>query len=441
MGIRALRRERVLTGAATALLVVLVGTAVAVAPVVSVGALAVAAVLGLSYWKPQAGIAVWLVTTVLVPAWLTADLGGFSLAPAYVALPVIVGVGLRAWSRARRPSGLDVSLIAAAVLVLVYQVAFDQATFLFTNVAVTLLTGYVLGRLASVSIERLFVIAMVVVALWGIVEFLTSWHPFTDFERHYPGIGPQVQERSGVIRSEATLGHAIGYGAALAAAIPSATLFRRAGLLQVILVAGVLVSVSRGPIIATAFTFALLVYAQRKARHRVTSALFLIAGLVGIYVLFSALYNGTGQEEVMSSGSARSRQLEGALPYTNLVGPAQGMFLNLEGQYQLYGIVIIDNAFLRIALDFGWLVCALMFLPVVVAAVNVLLRRAGRITVALVAQVPVLVVTSFITQWQTLFFFVMGMAVTEMVAARRQRHAARVPPAVLSDAATGAPTR
>lgn len=402
----------VLAGVATVIVVPLA----LINPMLSLGALGALALLALAALAPEVAISVWLVWTLFVPSWSSLVVGGIYVSPSYLAIPVAFGLLVRRIRHSGpRFSMIDAGMLAAVALVVVYQAEFSQQSFLLTNVAITLFGGYVIGRFAEVSAGRVFAVAAVVLSCWGIAEWAFSWHAFTTWQAEMGGIGPAIQERGGLSRSEATLGHAIAYGAVLVAALPFTKAFKHPILMQLVLIAGVLVSLSRGPIIAAAFTLAIMFYVDRESKHRVLSGVLLVVGLAATYVLFTFLYSGSAVGELESSSTARDTQLGSAIASTNLIGPASGtQWDSIEGRYVTNGVEIVDSVFLRLALDFGWLVTALLLLPIVITIMAVFIRKGGPATIALAGQVPVLIVTSLITQWQVVIFFLAGIAVTEL---------------------------
>lgn len=408
-------------------LALLCGIAVAIRPDLMIGIAAASLIVGVTFMRPQVGIAAWLVFTIVVPSWTLIPAAGTVVGPSYIALPIIAAVLMRRthdrMQGGRRISitGVDGAVILGVVMVLVYQSYYDQAQFLATNVVVSLFGGYVLGRLSRESNPKVFVVSMIAVAIWGILEFLFGLHPFTEWQVTAGGIGPALQERGGYVRSEASLGHAIAYGACLVAAVPFTRLLNRPLVWQAVLAAGVLVSFSRGPMLALIVTLAVMFYVERSTSRKVASGVVLGVGLVATLIVFDFLYNGSGQAEVASSSYQRDNQIARSLDFINWLGPATGSRLNGEGRYVTNGIEIIDSVPLRLGLDFGWIVVALLLLPVAAASVRVLNRRAGAASIAIVGQIPVLAVTSFITQWQIVFMFVCGLAVNEIAAEKRAR--------------------
>jgi len=401
------------------LVIALVGLAL-VSPFIAVGVLGAAALALAAAAAPRYTVGLWLAVILFVPSWTTIYVSGTAVGPAYLNIPVALGLIARASHEAIRHGSsrwrvLDITVPAGAALVVVAQVVFAQQSFLATNVVVALLGGYVIGRFARESLDRVFVILVLVLAVWGVVEFATGWHAFSTWFASAGGIGPNIQERGGLARSEASLGHAIAYGATLVAAMPFTRSFRHPIVLQLILLAGVLSSLSRGPILAAVLTFALMLYSERKSQVRVRSVFLLVAGIAVAIFLFSGLYNGSGQEELQSSSSARDDQVLQTLGFTNPFGPATGtQWDSTKSRYETNGIFIVDSTYLRFALDFGWIITALLLVPAVVAAQRVVRRVAGPATIAVAGQIPILVVTSMITQWQVVFFLLVGMAVAEI---------------------------
>ncbi|WP_405371736.1 MULTISPECIES: hypothetical protein [unclassified Microbacterium] len=393
-------------------------------PTLGLGGIAAVGLVAIAAASPAAGAIIWVAVVVMVPFWTF----GLTITPGFISLPIAVGLLLRRFgdsvngksSTSGGLAAIDVFIGAGVVLAVISQQVFGQAAFLTSNVVVTLFGGYLVGRIVRQSASRTFAIAIIVVAVWGIVEFVTGWHAFVNLNASVGGLGPALQERGGVTRSEATLGHAIAYGAALAAAVPLVAQLKRPLIWQLILIGGVLASVSRGPIIAAVFAFAMMAWVSRSTRVRVWSSILLVAGLIGIYFVFTLLYEGAGQSDVTLSQEARDQQLWQTLSFANWFGPATGMQMDLEGNYVVNGIARVDSAPLRLALDYGFIIAALLLTPFVFASFAVLFRKAGPATVALASQIPVVFVTSYITQWQTIIYFLAGLAVTEYLDAKRE---------------------
>lgn len=414
-----------LLGIISAILVVALVPALLQQPVVGAGILGAIFLVAVGAASPRIGVSIWLALLVFIPFWTTVSNFGITVNTALLAMPVAVGIVLRklgpiALGQAKLDiRRTDILVVSGVALVLILGAVYGQASFLATNVGFTLFGGYVIGRLAPAELRSVYAVFMIIIAIWGIAEWIFRWHAFVNWLPEVGGIGPFIQERGGLARSEATLGHAIAYGACLAAAIPLVRNFRGAFIWQALLVVGVLASVSRGPIIATVFAFALIAWTTTSGRVRFWSAIVLVAGLIGVYFFFTFLYEGAGQSDVTLSEQARDSQIGQTLSYINLFGPATGAQLTPEGLYIVNGIERVDSTWLRLGLDFGWVVTALLLIPLVVTSWRVLTRRAGPAAIALTTQIPIIVVTSFITQWQTVFFFLAGLAISEGAIRRR----------------------
>lgn len=376
------------------------------------------ALVATTFSRPTRGLSLWLMIVVFTPSWTVFYALGFSLTPFYAALPVLLAVLLSSNRDRFVLNWIDWAFFAGVALVLGCHFWFGQESFLWTNAVFALAIPYALGRLASPAVLRVLATVLVLVACWGLVEFAFGWHAFTGWQADVGGLGAALQERGGFTRSEASLGHAIAYGAALALALPLASFLRQPGLAQVALSAGVVVAFSRGPLVAVVFTLAMMFFVRSTAKNRIRSALLFAGGLVVAYVVFSFLYSGSAEEDVRASGDQRNVQIARAVGAVNLLGPADGTVLSSEGRYVTNGIEIVDSTPLRFALDFGWITMVLLLVPILLSLLLVLRRRAGPAAVSVAGQVPVLLVTSLITQWQSLLFFVAGAAVAEFARAQ-----------------------
>lgn len=380
------------------------------APLVGLVAVGVFAYLAFSH--PQGLIGVFLATILFVPYWSSISIGPVVVFPALLGAAILALLLVRSDWRGYVPQLSDGLFATGAVLVAACGVLFDQEKFLFTNATVTLGCAYALGRFSGAGVRRWFGYLVIVLAVWGILEFALDWHPFTDWQLWYGGSGPALQERGGVIRSEATMGHAIAFGAVLCLGLPFVSNLRVAWFGVAALSVGILTSLSRGPILAMVFTLTALAFVRTGRRSRAMGLTFLLAGLAMGYVVLSTLYSGSSEEELRSSTEGRSTQLERLISSTHLFGPAEGLQFNSGGRYVLNGVEIVDSAPLRLAVDFGWVVALLLLAPVIIGGLPVLIRRGDAPTVALFGQLPILAVTSLITQWQGVLFFVAGMATT-----------------------------
>lgn len=404
-------------------LLVVATIAATYSPALVFGGMAAVVLVIATTLRPMVGIVAWLAVLVLVPDWTPLPVG---LKP-IGAIGVIVLVGLLlSRRRARlRIAWADFALVAAVVALAVLTFLDGYPIVLLSNLAAISLASYLVGRTAPMAARRAYVYAMIAVSIWGVLETLTQVHVFSQWMLSPSHHWELIQTRSGVDRSEAAFGHAIAYGASIAMAIPFAReLPKRAGLVQVILLAGVLVSFSRGPLLTAAFTLGLAVSFAARGRRRLGSILGFSVVLAAILIVFQFLYSGADAADTEQSGDQRTIQLLATLPHVQWFG---SMGLSFEdGRVQTLGTDIIDNTFLRLAINFGWVLAAMILAPLIFSIVRFIRGERSPASLALIGQIPVLAVTSLITQWQAALFFVAGMAITELVALRASRREARI---------------
>ncbi|WP_342659740.1 hypothetical protein Rruber_03704 [Rhodococcus ruber] len=375
-------------------------------------------VLVLAYRKPELALILWVLTVVFVPSWTSVYVGGIGLPPAALGVPILLGIGLsRVFGHEPvRINRMDIAIGLATLMVLFLSFTDELRGIVFVrDLLVLWVLGYLLGRNVTVKVTQAYVIMMAAVAAWGVVEFFFGIHLFAEWMPSSNHTLNLIQERAGVSRSEVSFGHGIAYGAALAMAIPFAHQFRKnVVLVQALLAAGILVSLSRGPMLALALTLILTAWvfsSSGKARLRYTVLAIAVGGAV--YTVMSGLYSGVYSGEVAGSGNARLDQY--ALVRDSLHWMSSALtFAGQEASPLVNGVQLIDSTPLRFAVNFGIITAVLFLVPVLVAGVRCLKRTAGPASVALAGQIPVLLVTSPITQWQVLLFFMMGAVAAEV---------------------------
>lgn len=388
-------------------------------------AAAVAIILGgafllLTAIRPAIGLVAWLVVVAFVPDWTPISVGALSLKPSMVVgLPVLAGILLSRQRRGLHLRGPDFALAGALAVVLVLTMLENYPLFLIVNLALVLVLSYTLGRLAPDELKTAFVIVMVIVALWGIIEVITRqhiWATWAPSAFHHWG---DIQGRAGWDRSEAGFGHSIAYGACVVMAIPFArNLTKHATLAQVILALGAIVSLSRGPMLALVLTFGLSAFAAVRGQRRVGTMVLFAMSMIGIAVAFNVLYADENAGDVQLSGEQRAIQLERAVPAIKWIGASAGVQVDQTGRLQSATVDVIDNTLLRLAANFGWIVAVLVLVPILYAVVRFVRREMTPASLALIGQIPVLAVTSLITQWQAILFLVAGLAITELSSLR-----------------------
>jgi len=368
-----------------------------------------------SYASPTIGISLWLAVTVVVPDWTRVEVGIGSLRPlTAVGIVVVIGVLLGRRFRRTRLGFADLALAVASVLMCVFVALESYPLFVVANFVSVLFLSYVVGRVAPDGVKRVFLCAMLFVAVWGIIEFVLGMHVWEHWmpsnEHHWN----DIQTRVGLDRSEASFGHSIAYGAALASGIPFTQLLRRPWIGQLLLIAGIGVSLARGPYLAAALTLGLtvIVLGGVRGRSTITRYLVLVATIVAIVLFFQVLYSSESESEVVRSGQTRLNQLANTLPH---VQPFGSLSLSYEdGRLETAGDSVIDNTFLRLAINYGWVTMLLIVTPIVAVTAQFFRRRFSMASIAVIGQLPVLATASLIVQWQGLLFFLAGLAIADL---------------------------
>lgn len=411
--------------AGAAVVAALVGAMSADRPLLVAAACVGLVLLGLSS-RPRAAMGLWLLVLVAVPYWLGTNDYAYLPPAAIVGAPLLIGL----WGRARiRLSAAD--LFVVLFFVLATLVVFSGSGGIGSWAAMVVQWGlaYLIGRrLPPVAGLRwtadFFAWVMVAVAALAVIEYWFGWHPFV----HLVGPNPAeaatwapVQTRAGVARSEWAFGHSIILGGALAASIPFVVTVQRARRWRipavVVVVLGVLTTVSRGAIIGAAVTLLLCGYTLVRDLGPKIRAGLLVLLAAAAAVVVPLLIAAQDQEAVSSTGyrlSLFEQLLSGDLhAFSTAAGISPGQY---GGDYR--GFQSIDNAFFAVAITYGWVLALLMLGGVLAAVARSVARRATVPEVALAGQLPVLVTVALITQYQMVVWFLLGMGVTWAAQAR-----------------------
>lgn len=395
-------------------------TAVPIALLAIGGIAAVAIVVFGLRLLPRTAFVVWACVLFFVPLWVGVNVGFYWAAITLLtALLIIVN-----WS--------VVPLRAAdawvAVFVLLVVGLYGFGTVDLASLVASLLEWvipYIWGRvvLARVSPEwvtsTIAVVAIVAAAL-AVVEFVTSFNPFVLI----PGSGvvyetwSPLQERGGVLRAEGAYGHSIALGAALAmsSAFVVATrwrLFPKITGVVVIAIATVL-TFSRAGLLTLVLTLVLSTFliVGVSTRFRVTVAVAGVIGAAIVIPIIDSVFGAAGDE---AGGSADYRtDLLVLLEQVQVFGNPGDWHSLVSGDYYLgYFARSVDNALVLTLLRYGY-VPTLLIMAAVVCAALMAVRRSTRSPAALavVGQLPSLVVVALITQYSMFLWFCVGLAIT-----------------------------
>lgn len=378
--------------------------------------------------RPRAGFGLWLAGTAVIPIWAGVDSVTF-IAPAtaitVVLIPLIIRHGR--W----RVGWVDAGIV---ILVMVAIIGTTFATVSPSALSIVLLQwlpAFVVGRALAPAVgmdfvNRSFAAVFALVGLWSILEFLLDWHAFVDFA----GFSAQretwapLQERGGVIRSEASFGHAIALGASLAASIPFTLAARVATGWKIsalgLIAGGIVCTFSRGPLLAAALTLLLtLTFARGQLNGRIRgwlAALIVVGGIALVPALLD-FFNNAGRE--LGDGTAyRERLFSSFITDLNLIGTANGVASGPSGTFYRE-FRSIDSALVGAGIAYGSIFLGILLLLLIVCAIAVLRGRGTPARISLLGQFPVLATVALITQYAEIAWFLAGIAAVAVTAPRR----------------------
>lgn len=387
----------------------------------AIGGIAAAAIaVFLLRIRPRAAFVVWAAVLFFVPIWVGANISFYWAAITLLtALLIIVN-----WSVV--PLRAADAWVAAFVVVIVGLYGFGSVD-LASLVAALLewIIPYVWGRVVIARVDVRWVtstisIVAIIAATLAVIEFVTGLNPFVLI----PGSGivhetwSPLQERGGVLRVEGAFGHSIALGAALAmsSAFVVATRWRllpKIGGVLIIAVATVL-TFSRAGLITLALTLVLSTFllVGVSTRFRVSVAAAGVIGTAVVLPIIDTVFGAAGDE---AGGSADYRtDLLVLMEQVQLFGNPGDWQSLVSGDYYLgYFARSIDNALVLTLLRYGYVPTLLIMAAIVCAAV-LTVRRSTRspAAIAIVGQLPSLVVVALITQYSMFLWFCAGLAIT-----------------------------
>ncbi|WP_051662601.1 MULTISPECIES: hypothetical protein [unclassified Microbacterium] len=384
------------------------------------GLAALALVVLVLRMMPRAAFVVWACVLFFVPLWVGVNIGfywaaitlltallilvNWSIVPlraadAWVAVFIIVIVGLYAFG------SVDLASLVAALLEWVIPYIWGRV---------------VLARVGTAWVTSTIAIVAVVAAALAVVEFFTSFNPFVLI----PGSGviydtwSPLQERGGVLRAEGAFGHSIALGAALAmsSAFVVATRWRLVPKISgvVIIAVATVLTFSRVGLLTLVLTLILSTFliVGVSTRFRATVAVAGVIGTAIVIPIIDTVFGAAGEE---AGGSADYRtDLLVLLEQVQVFGNPGDWHSLVSGDYYLgYFARSVDNALVLTLLRYGY-VPTFLIMAAVVCAAWMALRRSTRSPAALavVGQLPSLVVVALITQYSMFLWFCVGLAIT-----------------------------
>jgi hypothetical protein len=224
-------------------------------------------------------------------------------------------------------------------------------------------------------------------------------------------------------RSEWAFGHSLALGGSLALAIPFilGSTFGRStkAVMLALTLAGIVATLSRASLIASIVTLLLCSIAYfAKPTVRITMAVITCAAVALIPERLNTFALGVTSEEQQST-AYRSYLYQTVPSELPRFGKSDLLTFTSSG-VQFGRFPSIDSAFLWIAVNFGWIILAILLIPLAFMAVRLIAGTASIAEVALLGQLPMLATTALITQWQGFLFFVAGFAVQMAVITTRR---------------------
>lgn len=411
-------RVNVMTAAATLIGVVLVAGALRADFALGIAAVCVAGVLFAAFsGRPRLAFIVWIISLTMIPIWISVDV--------VVTVPVhciVAIIALLANFSGSQPQLNPFDLyVATLVLLTLLAVALGDANPAYcAQIIVRWCIPYIAVRVLVTGVGTRFAgnviaVTLALVGFLALLEFLTDIHPFTSWVSNAQEFDTwhEIQSRGGSNRSEWAFGHSIALGGALSLAIPfiaksSYRTWVKAAMLLCVS-AGVLVTGSRAALLAALLTASIcLLYSIRLPIARAFSLAFvaLVSFIVGPVFgdRIGAWARGTSIEAAQSAGH-RERLYSLLLDRIEWFGRSPGAAHGVGDQAST------DSAILVVGVAFGWVVLALVLFPLLVSTIRVFTSRASAAEIALVGQWPLFATVALITQYESLVFVVVGLAV------------------------------
>lgn len=390
----------------------------------------------IAYTRPDWALALWLCSICFLPYWAGVRFSGYWPPSAIVGLVVLAGVLLRGNFEIKKVNPWDIAVLTFAAACILLGIAdVSQKGHIFISVT-QWACAYLIGRVFAQEIGldyiyRAVAIIFTIVGVFAILEFATGINLYSLVA---PGEGAQgltlntdAQLRGGQMRVEFAFGHSIALANSLAMAVPLTLAARLPVAVKVasitIISFAVLFTISRSGMVTLVLAVALSVWAIRDNRLT-TGAKATIAAAGALAAYFAAPWlSGVltrASDEAGRSGRYREDLLQ-MFPQTEAFGLADGYAEDGRGKFLWHGMESIDNAFLRIAVNFGWVPMLLVLAIFIAAVVLTLLRRATPAVVALAAITPAIFTVALIVQLGSVVFFFVGLAAAGVVAERRHR--------------------
>jgi hypothetical protein len=419
----------VLLFAVVTLVAIGVGAASATAPVVVSGAVAAAVLVVVLWQRPRAALVVWLLSLVMMPIWVGVSWFAYVPIQSLIAVGAIIAI---AGSVGFDPTKFDIYFGVFLLLALAAVLLAGSNQGIWMEFALQWGLSYLVARVIVPATGITFAVNAIAVifALVGglaLIELLFTWHPYVGLKvdsQQYQ-TWAEIQTREGLDRSEWAFGHSIALGGSLALSIPfivGSTFGRSAKALMLgVALAGVVTSASRAALVAALVTLTLC-YLAYLTKQWVRVAIAVIAGGVATLIpeRLSTFALGVTSEE-QQSATYRAELYRTLVPQLPPFGKSEIVTFTSAGT-RIGRFESTDSSFLYLGLNFGWIIVAMLLIPLLFIAFRLIAGTASIAEVGLFGQLPLLTTVALVTQYQSFLFFVAGFAAQMAVTATRHRH-------------------
>ena len=184
--------------------------------------------------------------------------------------------------------------------------------------------------------------------------------------------------------------------------------------LLVLVAGGILASASRGAVLAAGLTGALFALHLMKTY----AARTLVIALTSLFALASVSIVGA----LVEGWALRTAEMQSSVNYRINMYSIYWQEVQLFGPSPVVGLTgSTDSAVLAIGLKFGGITAVIFLLPILVSAVRIVIGSASVAEIALVGQLPLLASVALITQYELVFFFIVGIAAQIAIGDRQTR--------------------
>jgi len=353
-------------------------------------------------------------------------LAGTRLAPAAIISVLVIAARI---GKTRLRINIIDALVLALILVSLLGTAFASTpTHIFSQIVLEWGLPYLAARVLSADVSlltRLPVLGLVL-GLLAIAQSVTridlaSFPPFSFSVGATNWMG--LQGRAGLVRAELTTGQSIALGGILVLLLPFALSAERKMLRvtsSIALIGGILATLSRAALVSGIIAIFLCLWFSAMSKATKSILLVLTVAAAGAAAtVFGDFLERSGGNELSDSTNYRGGLL-GLIRYANPLGLASNAVPSGRGATFFWDTFYsIDNGLLYVALYAGVIAAIAFILMVVVLGWKLVRGSVNPATIAIVAQIPLLVSVAPITQYQNFLWFFIGLAASWTYALRK----------------------